>query len=112
MENELEVVEGMKFDRGYISPYFVTDAKTMKAELEDPFILIAEKKISSCVPFQGSQGHTHATLYHVRPKNGEVEAGEALILPAKTDCSLIMTSRLFKRDTSLLYLNRGKAIIS
>ena len=43
-----QVVEGMKFDRGYISPYFVTDAKTMKAELDDPFILIAEKKISSC----------------------------------------------------------------
>ena len=40
----------MKFDRGYISPYFVTDAKTMKAELDDPFILIAEKKISSCAP--------------------------------------------------------------
>ena len=43
-----QVVEGMKFDRGYISPYFVTDPKTMKAELDDPFILIAEKKISSC----------------------------------------------------------------
>lgn len=36
----------MKFDRGYISPYFVTDAKTMKAELEDPYILIFDKKIS------------------------------------------------------------------
>lgn len=46
MENELEVVEGMKFDRGYISPYFVTDQKTMKVELEDPYILICEKKIS------------------------------------------------------------------
>lgn len=46
LENELEVVEGMKFDRGYISPYFVTDQKTMKVELEDPFILICEKKIS------------------------------------------------------------------
>lgn len=46
LENELEVVEGMKFDRGYISPYFVTDGKTMKCELEDPYILIAEKKIS------------------------------------------------------------------
>eukprot|EP00889_Picochlorum_renovo_P006765 jgi/Picre1/33795/NNA_001274.t1 len=47
LENELEVVEGMKFDRGYISPYFVTDQKTMKVELEDPYILIVEKKISS-----------------------------------------------------------------
>jgi len=46
LENELEVVEGMKFDRGYISPYFVTDQKTMKVEVEDPFILICEKKIA------------------------------------------------------------------
>lgn len=46
LENELEVVEGMKFDRGYISPYFVTDPKTMKAELENPYILIVEKKVS------------------------------------------------------------------
>ena len=45
LENELEVVEGMKFDRGYISPYFVTDAKTLKCEMENPYILIAEKKI-------------------------------------------------------------------
>ncbi|KAG1672436.1 hypothetical protein FOA52_013222 [Chlamydomonas sp. UWO 241] len=46
MENELEVVEGMKFDRGYISPYFVTDQKTMKCELENPLILICEKRIA------------------------------------------------------------------
>jgi chaperonin GroEL len=46
LENELDVVEGMKFDRGYISPYFITDQKTMKAEYENPFILIVEKKIS------------------------------------------------------------------
>uniref|UniRef100_A0A1D1Y5L2 Chaperonin CPN60-2, mitochondrial n=1 Tax=Anthurium amnicola TaxID=1678845 RepID=A0A1D1Y5L2_9ARAE len=45
--NELEVVEGMKLDRGYISPYFITDQKNQKCELEDPFILIHEKKISS-----------------------------------------------------------------
>lgn len=48
LENELEVVEGMKFDRGYISPYFITDQKTMKAELDNPLILIVEKKISGC----------------------------------------------------------------
>ena len=46
LDNELEVVEGMKFDRGYISPYFITDNKTMKCELENPYILIFEKKIS------------------------------------------------------------------
>lgn len=46
LENELEVVEGMKFDRGYISPYFVTDQKSMKCEFENPMLLIVEKKIS------------------------------------------------------------------
>ena len=46
MENELEVVEGMQFDRGYLSPYFVTDAEKMETTLNDPLILIFEKKIS------------------------------------------------------------------
>jgi chaperonin GroEL len=44
---ELDVVEGMQFDRGYLSPYFVTNAEKMIADLEDPFILIHEKKLSS-----------------------------------------------------------------
>lgn len=47
LENELEVVEGMKFDRGYISPYFITDAKTQTTELENPLILLVEKKVSN-----------------------------------------------------------------
>jgi chaperonin GroEL len=47
METVLEVVEGMRFDRGYLSPYFVTDAERMEAVLENPFILTYEKKISS-----------------------------------------------------------------
>jgi chaperonin GroEL len=46
-ETELEVVEGMQFDRGYLSPYFITNAEKMVAELEDPYILIHEKKLSS-----------------------------------------------------------------
>merc|ERR1719198_2684395 len=47
MNNELEVVEGMKFDRGYISPYFVTDNKAQIVEFENPAILMVEKRISS-----------------------------------------------------------------
>jgi chaperonin GroEL len=50
LDSELEVVEGMQFDRGYISPYFVTNAEKMVAELEDPYILIHEKKLSSLQP--------------------------------------------------------------
>ena len=47
LETELEVVEGMQFDRGYISPYFVTNADKMRAEMEDPYLLIYEKKLSA-----------------------------------------------------------------
>jgi chaperonin GroEL len=47
MDTELKVVEGMQFDRGYLSPYFVTNSETMEAELEDPLILIHDKKISN-----------------------------------------------------------------
>jgi chaperonin GroEL len=47
LETELDVVEGMQFDRGYISPYFVTNADKMRAEMDDPYILIYEKKLSA-----------------------------------------------------------------
>jgi len=46
LETELEVVEGMAFDRGYISPYFVTNAEKMRVEMQDPYVLIYEKKLS------------------------------------------------------------------
>src|SRR5437879_1506583 len=51
LETELEVVEGMQFDRGYISPYFVTNADKMRVEMEDPYILIYEKKLSGLQEF-------------------------------------------------------------
>lgn len=47
LENELDVVEGMQFDRGYLSPYFINNQENMSAELEDPFILLHDKKISN-----------------------------------------------------------------
>jgi len=47
LENELDVVEGMQFDRGYLSPYFINNQDSMAAELEDPYILLCDKKISS-----------------------------------------------------------------
>ena len=50
LDTELDVVEGMQFDRGYISPYFITNADKMVAELEEPYILIHEKKLSSLQP--------------------------------------------------------------
>jgi chaperonin GroEL len=50
LQTELEVVEGMQFERGYISPYFVTNADKMRVELEDPYILIYEKKLSGLQP--------------------------------------------------------------
>jgi chaperonin GroEL len=50
LETELEIVEGMQFDRGYISPYFVTNAEKMRVELDDPYIFIHEKKLSALQP--------------------------------------------------------------
>jgi chaperonin GroEL len=77
LENELEVVEGMQFDRGYLSPYFINNAQTQSAELEKPYILLVDKKISNIrelLPLLESLAKTSRPLLVVAE---EVE-GEAL----------------------------------
>jgi chaperonin GroEL len=74
LDTELDVVEGMQFDRGYLSPYFITNAEKMVAELEDPYILIFEKKLSSLQPMLEAVVQTGKPLLIV----AEDVEGEAL----------------------------------
>src|SRR5260370_2859906 len=77
LETELEVVEGMQFDRGYISPYFVTNAEKMRVEMEDAYLLIYEKKLSGLqelLPLLEAVGQTSKPLVII----AEDVEGEAL----------------------------------
>ncbi|MEE2885828.1 MAG: chaperonin GroEL [Planctomycetota bacterium] len=81
-ETELEFVEGMEFDKGYISPYFITDPKTMEAVLENPYILIFEKKISNVrdlVPILEKVGSSSRPLLIIA-EDVESEALAALVI--------------------------------
>ena len=85
LETELEVVEGMQFDRGYISPYFITNAEKMRVEMDDPYILIYEKKLSGLqelLPLLEAVVQTSKPLLIVAE---EVE-GEALLHSSSTSC--------------------------
>ena len=74
LESELDVVEGMQFDRGYLSPYFITNADKMIAELEEPYLLIHEKKLSSlqaaAAGARGSRADRQAAAHHRRGGRG------------------------------------------
>merc|ERR1719276_426463 len=82
IENELDVVEGMKFDRGFISPYFITNAKTQVVELENPLILLVEKKVSNLqqiIPLLESTVKSQSSLLIVA-EDVESEALAALVV--------------------------------
>ena len=77
LETELKVVDGMQFDRGYLSPYFVTDSERMEVVMEDPHIVIHEKKISSMRDFMKLLEKLHTTRKPILVIAEDVE-GEAL----------------------------------
>ena len=80
LDTELEVVEGMQFDRGYLSPYFITNAEKMVAELEDPYILIHEKKLSNLqqlLPVLEAVVQTRPAAAHHRRRSRGRGAGDA-----------------------------------
>ena len=82
MESELSIVEGMQFDKGYLSPYFMTNAETLEAELEDAYILLHEKKISNIreiVPLLEKTAQVGAALVIVA-EDVEGEALTALVI--------------------------------
>merc|ERR1711957_389418 len=108
LENELEVVEGMKFDRGYISPYFITDAKTQTVELENPLILLVEKKVSSLqqlVPLLESTIKSQSSLLIVAE---DVESEALAILAGGTVISTDTGMKL--EEVTVEHLGRCKKL--
>jgi len=80
METEMQTVDGMQFDRGYLSPYFISDPDRMECVLEDPYILIHEKKISNMkdlLPVLEQIARSGKPLLVVAEESGRRSAGDA-----------------------------------
>src|SRR3982075_3130257 len=100
LETELEVVEGMQFDRGYISPYFITNADKMRVEMDDPYVLIYEKKLSGLqelLPLLEAVVQTSKPLVIIAE---EVE-GEAL-------ATLVVNKLMMKKENTTIVNGAGK----
>ena len=90
LEFELEIVEGMQFDRGYLSPYFITNADKMIAELEDPFILLHEKKLSN---LQAMLPVLEAVVQSASRSSSSPKTSRARRLPRSSSTSSAAASR-------------------
>jgi chaperonin GroEL len=92
LETELEVVEGMQFDRGYISPYFITNADKMRAEMEDPYLLIYEKNCLRLMSFcrSWSQSYRPANRFSSLPRTSKVRRSR---LSSSINCVAVLRFR-------------------
>ncbi len=97
MQDELEVTEGMRFDRGFVSPYFITDAKAQKVEFEKPLILLSEKKISAAV-------RTSSPLSRSPTSSADLSSSSLRTLMARLSPSAFSTSSVvsFRSPSSRL----------
>lgn len=105
MANELDVIEGMRFDRGYISPYFITDNKTQVCEFEKPLILLMEKKIStlqSIVPLLESVVRSQRPLLII---SEDVESEALATLVVNKVCTKYFFVKLFPKSCKVAIIN-------
>lgn len=102
IDDEIEITEGMRFDRGFLSPYMITDAKNQRVELEKPFILLSEKKISALqdiLPSLEIAAQTRRPLLIIA-EDVDGEALAAIILNNSEDRSVLPLSKRLDSGTT------------